>query len=190
MWFRESVNLIDTCAFMGCSGLKAIEFKSSMRLGPKAFSGTNLRGYDLTKGVAIFCSLWTPPVLADSTVFDSTHYANSVIKVPYSRVEHYRNTENWGRFTNIRSMPYDFKEGNIYYRINNENEVGVSAIRGGTIPGIHQVMYCGEDEVLEFKHTAYSRRIFATGAVKAAKWLLNQKPGFYDMNDVLFGNNK
>lgn len=126
MWFRESVNLIDTCAFMGCSGLKAIEFKSSMRLGPKAFSGTNLRGYDLTKGVAIFCSLWTPPVLADSTVFDSTHYANSVIKVPYSRVEHYRNTENWGRFTNIRRMPYDFKEGNIYYRINNENEVGVS----------------------------------------------------------------
>jgi 4-hydroxy-tetrahydrodipicolinate reductase len=71
-----------------------------------------------------------------------------------------------------------------------KNEVGVSAIRGGTIPGIHQVMYCGEDEVLEFKHTAYSRRIFATGAVKAAKWLLNQKPGFYDMNDVLFGNNK
>ena len=66
-----------------------------------------------------------------------------------------------------------------------KNEVGVSAIRGGTIPGIHQVMYCGEDEVLEFKHTAYSRRIFATGAVKAAKWLLNQKPGFYDMNDVL-----
>ena len=51
-------------------------------------------------------------------------------------------------------------------------------------------MYCGEDEVLSFKHTAYSRRIFATGAVKAAKWLLNQKPGFYDMNDVLFGENK
>ena len=71
-----------------------------------------------------------------------------------------------------------------------KNEVGVSAIRGGTIVGEHEVMYCGEDEVLEFKHTAYSRRIFATGAVKAAKWLLNQKPGFYDMNDVLFGNNK
>ena len=69
-----------------------------------------------------------------------------------------------------------------------KNEVGVSAIRGGTIVGEHEVMYCGEDEVLTLKHSAYSKKIFATGAIKAAKWLCNKPAGFYDMDDVLFGN--
>ena len=69
-----------------------------------------------------------------------------------------------------------------------KNEVGVSAIRGGTIVGEHEVMYCGEDEVLTLKHSAYSKKIFAVGAIKAAKWLVNKPQGFYDMDDVLFGN--
>lgn len=69
-----------------------------------------------------------------------------------------------------------------------KNEVGVSAIRGGTIVGEHEVMYCGEDEVLTLKHSAYSKKIFAVGAIKAAKWLVNKPHGFYDMDDVLFGN--
>ncbi|NLJ94286.1 MAG: 4-hydroxy-tetrahydrodipicolinate reductase [Clostridiaceae bacterium] len=65
------------------------------------------------------------------------------------------------------------------------NEVGVSALRGGTIVGEHSVIFAGEDEILEIKHTANSRAIFANGAIKAAEFLLDQKPGFYTMNDVL-----
>lgn len=66
-------------------------------------------------------------------------------------------------------------------------EIGVHAVRGGTIVGEHEVIYAGLDEVLSIKHEAFSKRIFAKGALTGAKWLLEQKPGLYDMEDVLFG---
>ena len=49
-------------------------------------------------------------------------------------------------------------------------------------------MYCGEDEILTLKHSAHSKKIFANGAIVAARWLTNKPAGFYDMEDVLFGN--
>ncbi len=61
-----------------------------------------------------------------------------------------------------------------------------SAIRGGTIVGEHSVMFCGRDEVIEIKHSALSREVFATGAVNAAAFLAAQtKPGLYNMSDVI-----
>ena len=83
---------------------------------------------------------------------------------------------------------YVAHEGRNGYSPRTKNEIGVHAVRGGTIVGEHEVMYCGLDEVITLKHSAQSKKIFATGAVKAAKWLCNQKPGFYNMEDVLFGN--
>lgn len=50
-------------------------------------------------------------------------------------------------------------------------EIGISAVRGGSIVGEHEVLFCGQDEVIEFKHTAYSKAVFAKGAVEAAKFL-------------------
>ena len=85
---------------------------------------------------------------------------------------------------------YDAKMGRNGYCPREKNEIGVSAVRGGTIVGEHEVMYCGNDEVITLKHSAQSKKIFATGAIKAARWLKDQKPGFYDMEDVLFGLNK
>ncbi len=85
---------------------------------------------------------------------------------------------------------YDAKMGRNGYCPREKNEIGVSAVRGGTIVGEHEVMYCGNDEVITLKHSAQSKKIFATGAIKAARWLKEQKPGFYDMEDVLFGPNK
>lgn len=70
------------------------------------------------------------------------------------------------------------------------NEVGVSSIRGGSICGEHEVLYCGDDEVLKISHSASSRKIFASGAIKAAEYIYLQNPGFYDMEDVLFGGKK
>lgn len=64
-------------------------------------------------------------------------------------------------------------------------EIGISAVRGGTIVGEHEVIFAGTDEVIEFKHTAYSRSVFAKGAVEAAKFLAEQAPGLYDMGDVI-----
>lgn len=64
-------------------------------------------------------------------------------------------------------------------------EIGISAVRGGSIVGEHEVIFAGLDEVIEFKHTAYSRSIFAKGAVQAAKFLAGKPAGFYDMQDVI-----
>ena len=65
------------------------------------------------------------------------------------------------------------------------NDVVVHAIRGGTVPGEHTIYFLGPDEIIEIKHRALSRKIFALGAIKAAKWIIGQKPGLYSMNDVL-----
>ncbi len=66
-------------------------------------------------------------------------------------------------------------------------EIGVHAVRGGTIAGEHTVIYAGEDEILEIKHTAGSKKIFAAGALKAALFTETAAPGLYSMEDVLFG---
>lgn len=71
------------------------------------------------------------------------------------------------------------------YEGRSTNEVGVSAIRGGTIVGEHSVIFAGEDEIIEIKHQANSRKIFATGAIQAAEFIIRQPAGFYDMDDVL-----
>ena len=65
------------------------------------------------------------------------------------------------------------------------NEVGIHAIRGGTIVGEHTAIFAGHDEVVEIKHTAQSKDIFAKGAIAAAKFLVNQKAGYYNMNNIL-----
>ena len=68
-----------------------------------------------------------------------------------------------------------------------EKEIGISAVRGGTIVGEHEVIFAGEDEVIEFKHTAYSKAIFGKGAIEAAKFLAGKPAGKYDMADVIEG---
>ena len=65
------------------------------------------------------------------------------------------------------------------------NEIGFSSIRGGNIVGEHTVKFMGADETFEITHTCYSRKVFANGALKAAKFLVTQKNGFYNMNDLL-----
>ncbi len=64
-------------------------------------------------------------------------------------------------------------------------EIGISAVRGGTIVGDHEVIFAGADEVIEFRHTAYSRAVFGKGAVEAAKFLAGKPEGMYDMSDVI-----
>lgn len=66
-----------------------------------------------------------------------------------------------------------------------KKEIGISAVRGGTIVGEHEVLFAGIDEVIEFKHTAYSRSVFAKGAIEAAKYLSGKPAARYDMSDVI-----
>lgn len=75
------------------------------------------------------------------------------------------------------------REGNETKR--QEGDLGVHSIRGGTIVGEHSVIFAGEDEVVEIKHTASSKRIFANGALKAAEFIVTKTKGLYTMEDVI-----
>ena len=69
-----------------------------------------------------------------------------------------------------------------------ENEIGIHAIRGGTIVGEHTTIFAGHDEVVEIKHSAQSKDIFAKGSIKAAQYILNKENGLYDMNNLINNN--
>ncbi len=64
-------------------------------------------------------------------------------------------------------------------------EIGIHALRGGTIPGEHTIIFAGDDEVIEIKHTALSRKIFAKGAVQGALFISKKKTGIYSMKDII-----
>ena len=66
-----------------------------------------------------------------------------------------------------------------------KNEIGISAVRGGNIVGEHEVIFAGLDEVITIKHTAYSKSVFAKGAIEAAKFLAGKSAGLYDMKQVI-----
>ena len=65
------------------------------------------------------------------------------------------------------------------------NEIGIHAVRGGTIVGEHEVAFCGEDEIITISHSARSKKVFAAGAIKAAKWIIGKDAKLYDMQDML-----
>ena len=81
---------------------------------------------------------------------------------------------------------YTYKYDRSQERVRRDkHEIGIAAVRGGTIVGEHEVIFAGQDEVIEFKHTAYSKAVFAKGAVEAAKFLHGKPAGYYDMADVI-----
>ena len=65
------------------------------------------------------------------------------------------------------------------------NEIGIHAVRGGTIVGEHEIIFAGHDEVLTLSHSAMSKEIFAVGAIRAALFLVGQQPGLYGMSDLM-----
>lgn len=64
-------------------------------------------------------------------------------------------------------------------------EIGIHSVRGGTVTGEHEVIFAGNDEILTLSHTALSKKIFAAGAVKAAKWIIGKPPALYGTEDML-----
>lgn len=66
-----------------------------------------------------------------------------------------------------------------------ENELGIHAVRGGTIIGDHDVVFAGNNEVIEISHKAQSKEIFAQGSIKAAKYIVTKDPGYYNMNSMI-----
>ena len=93
----------------------------------------------------------------------------------------YDDLDRYSRFSlqnEIYESVYD-----LYYK--NAKEIGISAVRGGSIVGDHEVLFCGPDEVITLRHTAYSRNIFANGAINAAVYLAKKEPGLYNMSNMI-----
>jgi len=81
---------------------------------------------------------------------------------------------------------YDYVYGRNERRMARpKNEIGISSVRGGNIVGEHEVIFAGTDEIIEIKHTAFSRAVFANGAINAAMFLSGKEPGMYSMADVI-----
>ena len=74
------------------------------------------------------------------------------------------------------------REGNCKRK---RNEIGIHAIRGGSIVGEHEIIFAGQGETIEIKHTAISREVFAVGALKACTFMFKKEKGFYSMDDVV-----
>ena len=87
------------------------------------------------------------------------------------------------RGLNLKDVIVTGRSGHVGAR--SKDEIGVFAIRGGDVVGRHTVGFYNEGEFLELNHTATSRETFSKGAIKIAKWLINQKPGLYSINDAL-----
>lgn len=75
------------------------------------------------------------------------------------------------------------REGNNNRR--KENEIGIHAIRGGTISGEHTVIFAGNDEIIEIKHTSLSKKVYASGALKAVEFINGKESGMYNMDSML-----
>lgn len=86
----------------------------------------------------------------------------------------------------VLSFPAEYVYDRHSVRRKRKNtEIGISAVRGGTIVGDHEVIFAGNDEVIELSHHAHSKEVFAVGAIKAAKFIKGKTAGMYDMNDLI-----
>lgn len=85
------------------------------------------------------------------------------------------------------SLTYNYGRGGFSAK-REKNEIGIHAVRGGTIPGEHTIIFAGMDEIIEIKHSALSKRVFADGAIKAAQYISSKEPGLYTMKDLINEN--
>ena len=82
------------------------------------------------------------------------------------------------------SNEYVYDRHNVR-RKRRKNEIGIHAVRGGTIVGEHEIIFAGPDEVIKISHSAYSKQLFANGSVNAGLFLVGKEPGFYSMKDLV-----
>ena len=90
-----------------------------------------------------------------------------------------------GISSELSQEPQYVYDRHSYRKKRSKNEIGLHAVRGGTIVGEHEVIFAGHDEVVTISHSAQSKEVFAIGAINAAVFLHNQTPGMYDMSALL-----
>ncbi len=123
---------------------------------------------------------WLAPLLIDTDIEIIETHHNRKIDSPSGTAQMLADTIN-SALGNTLHCEYDRHHK---HEKRDKNEIGMSSIRGGNIVGEHQIQFFGEFETFELKHTSYSRNVFAEGALKAAKFIVNQPIGFYTMEDM------
>lgn len=123
---------------------------------------------------------WLSPLLKDTDIEITETHHNRKIDSPSGTAQMLADSINHslGNTLHCEYNRHDKREKR------DKNEIGMNSIRGGNIVGEHVVQFFGEFETFELKHTSYSRNVFAEGALKAAKWLVNQPNGLYCMEDI------
>lgn len=123
---------------------------------------------------------WLAPLLKDTDIEITETHHNQKIDSPSGTAQMLADSIN-NSLGN--SLHYEYNRHDKRER-RDKNEIGMNSVRGGNIVGEHVVQFFGEFETLELKHTSYSRNVFAEGALKAAKFLVNQPNGLYSMEDI------
>lgn len=180
-WMLPYVKKTGAALVCGTTGINDIQRKQIEALGS---SNRVIYSANYSFGIAVFKEVLSmiTPMLADSfdiEVIEKHH--NQKQDAPSGTAKLLVETIN---------PNHEFKEvhgrnGMIGKR---QKEIGIHAVRGGTVAGEHSVCFYGEDESFEITHTATSRQIFVNGAVRAAEFLVTQNNGCYTMKDLLFQN--
>ena len=165
-------------ATTGYSESQIIKIKDASKEIPIFFT------FNMSLGVNLICSLAKKATLVLGDAFDieivEKHH-NQKIDAPSGTAIMLANAVN-EVFNDSKNYEYD-RHSKRQKR--SKNEIGIHSVRGGTIVGEHDVIFAGHDEVITISHSAYSKEVFAAGAVKAAKFIADKKAGMYDMNSIL-----
>ncbi len=140
--------------------------------------------FNMSIGVNLICSLAKKAAAVLGDGFDieivEKHH-NQKIDAPSGTAIMLANAVN-GEFGDTKTYEYD-RHSKRQKR--SKNEIGIHSVRGGTIVGEHDVIFAGHDEVITVSHAAYSREVFAVGAVRAARFIADKTAGLYDMNSIM-----
>lgn len=123
---------------------------------------------------------WVAPLLKDTDIEITETHHNKKIDSPSGTAQMLADTINNSLGNGLH---YEYNR-HAKREKRDKNEIGINSIRGGNIVGEHTVQFFGEFDTLELKHTSYSRQVFAEGAIKAARFIVTQENGLYDMDDM------
>lgn len=140
--------------------------------------------FNMSLGISLLCSLAKTAAAVLGDAFDveivEKHH-NQKLDAPSGTALMLANAIN-SQFGDTKHYEYDRHSRRCKRE---KSEIGIHSVRGGTIVGEHDIIFAGRDEVITLSHSAGSKEMFAAGALKAARFIAGQKPGLYNMNDIL-----
>ncbi len=176
--FAKSKNIPLVIATTGYSESQIEDINEASKVIPVFFT------FNMSLGVNLICSLAkkAASILGDSFDIEIVEkHHNQKIDAPSGTAIMLANSVN-EVFGDTMNYEYD-RHSKRQKR--SKNEIGIHSVRGGTIVGEHDVIFAGRDEVVTISHSAFSKEVFAVGAVKAAKFIYGKKPGLYNMNSIM-----